>query len=449
MSRPLDRLYHPSRRDLLVIGVPIALLTLAVFVLAWFYGAPSPPRRAVIASGTPEGSYQTFALRYQEVFKRERIDLAIRPTLGAKENLDLLLDPKSGIDFAFVQAGVTHGRDLDGLVAVGSVYPEPLWVFRRHADGPFDDLKSLQGKRIAVGPEGSGTRVLALQLLEAHGLDAAPTRILPLSGLAAAEALRTGEIDAAFLIGAAQSGAVWTLLFTPGIDLMDCRQAEAYGRRLPFLQVLTLPRGTIDLARNVPDRDIRLVGPTARLIARDGTHPALVDLMLEAASEVHGPPDIFQRSGQFPNAGVGRMPLAPEAERYYKSGKPFLQRYLPFWAATLVSRIVFLAVPVAAVLLPLLRVAPGLYGWRVRRRVVRYYGELKLLELDAQAQGESQPLEHWLSRLDHIESSVNRQRVPLGYADQLYMLRLHIEVVRERIRQRYGAVAVRSIPRSA
>jgi len=438
VSRTFERISHPSRRDVLIVVLPIVASALLVFLLAWVYGAPSPPKRTVIATGVQEGGYQTYALRYQEIFRRNGIELEIHPSNGAMDNFNLLLDPKEQIDFGFVQAGVTHGMSRDGLVAVGSVYVEPLWVFRRHESESFDEITQLKGKRIAIGPEGSGTRVLALQILEGHGMAGAPTVLSPLTGLAAADAMQRGEVDAVFAVGSAQSGAVWTLLFTPGFDLLDCSQAEAYARRLPFLQVLTLPRGTIDLERNVPDRDIRLVGPTARLLAREGTHPALIDLMLQAAAEVHGGPDVFQHSGQFPNAGVGKIPLASEAERYYKSGKPFLQRYLPFWAATLLSRLAFLILPVAAVLFPLVRLAPSLYAWRIRSRVVRYYGELKVLELEAQADERAHDEAHWLARLDHIEAAVNRLRVPLSYADQLYTLRGHVDMVRARIRTYYA-----------
>lgn len=471
----MQRVVRMTLRDLLVIGVPMLVLIVAAFWAAYQFVQPAPPRALTISTGAPEGSYHSFAVRYKDVFERNGIELVLKPSAGAVENLQRLLDPASGVDVAFVQGGTARGKDTKGLVSLGIIYPEPLWIFYRSAaarstpgldkglgkgsgKGPvkssakglvkdsakgtpnaiLDTIDELKGKRIAIGPEGSGTRLLALELLEAHGIAGEPTVLLPATGLAAAQALAEGSIDVAFMVGAAQSGAVWSAFYTPGVEAFNFAQAEAYTRRFPYLSMVTLPRGAIDFQRNIPQRDITLVAPMASLVAREDVHPALIDLLLQAASEVHGEAGLFQKAGQFPTPAGVDIPLSKEAERYYKSGKPFLQRYLPFWAATLIDRLIVLLVPVIAILFPLVKMAPYLYSWRVRSRVFRYYGELKLLELQAEQAPDSKTPEQWLAEVDRIEEAAHRIPTPTAFADQVYTLRAHVHMVRKVLLRRFA-----------
>jgi hypothetical protein len=168
----------------------------------------------------------------------------------------------------------------------------------------------------------------------------------------------------------------------------------------------------------------------------DGLHPAITYLLLEAAKEIHGGPGMLNKPGEFPNTRQLDLPLAPEANRYYQSGPPFLQRYFPFWLATLIDRILVLVLPALAVLLPLMRVAPALYRWRVGSRIYRWYGELKYLEHDVRAKGtplHSEDVTAFAERLLHIEEHVNDIPTPLAFTDRLYTLRQHIEMVRSQI----------------
>jgi len=442
------RLIRMTLRDLLVVGLPLIILVVGGFWATYQFIQPAPPKGLVIATGGPEGSYQSFAARYKEIFERNGVNLEIRPSAGAVENLHLLLDRQQRVDVGFVQSGVVNGKDTTGLSSLGMMYPEPLWVFYKGEDG-LDTLDRLKGKRIAIGQEGSGTRVLALDLLGAHGLDAAPTQISDLSGMEAVQAMNRGEMDAVFLVGAAQSGTVWTLLYTPGVQLFNFSQAEAYTRRFPQLAVLTLPRGAIDLHRDLPHHDIKLIAPTATLVARDSTHAALIDLLLQAATEVHGSAGLFQHAGEFPAPNGGDIPLSKDAERYYKSGKPFLQHYLPFWAATLINRLIILAVPVFALLIPLIKIAPYLYSWRVRMRVFRYYGELKLLELQAQDAPDSKTPEEWIGELDRIEQAANRIPTPNAFANQVYTLRAHVNMVRDATLRRLTGTSAEGVQPAA
>jgi TRAP-type uncharacterized transport system substrate-binding protein len=427
---------HISPRDALIVGLPVLALIVAGFWYAAQFIKPAPPRQLVIATGGEGGAYQRFAAAYRPLIERYGIEFVERPSAGAVENLGWLRDREKALDVAFMQGGLGIGEDNQGLVSLGSIYFEPLWVFYR-GKGVVNNLAQLKGARLAIGPEGSGTRKLALDLLEASGVAGAPTRLLPLSGLAAVDALKAGKVDAIFLVGSANTGSIWVSLFTPTFKLMSFAHADAYVRRWPFLSRLVLPRGAIDLVRDIPRTDVTLVAPVASLVAREEIHPALVDLLLETATAVHGPPGLFQNAGEFPNARQADFPLSAEAQRYYQSGRRFLQRYLPFWAATLIDRMLVLLIPLFALAIPLSRILPSLYGWQVRSRIYKWYGQLKFLEEAWRRDPASRPREAWLQEIDELESRVNRIRTPLAFANQFYILREHIGLVR-RSMQRAG-----------
>ena len=432
----MERLRQASLRDLLLVGLPALLLLVAGFWAASQFIRPAPPKQLILTSGGDGGAYQRFALRYKDVLARYGIALVELPSAGAVENLQRLRDDKVEVDAGFVQSGIDGAGEDEVLASLGSLYYEPLWIFYRASlakDGELDRISQLAGRRISIGAPASGTNKLARDLLEAHGIAAHPTQVLEQGGAVAVDALTHGRIDALFAVGPLQSATVWTLLYTEGVRLMSLSQADAYTRRFPALAKLNLPRGAVDLQRNVPPHDVTLVSPIATLLVREDTHPALVDLLLQAVTEVHGGPGIFQRPGEFPNAKSGDFPLSKEAERYYRSGKPLLQRYLPFWAATLIDRLMVMLVPILALLLPIVRFAPALYGWRVRSRIFRRYGELKFIEAEVEEDPARASREEWLARLERIEAAVNRMPTPLAFSDMYYTLRSHIGLVRETI----------------
>ncbi|HVK56961.1 MAG TPA: TAXI family TRAP transporter solute-binding subunit [Burkholderiales bacterium] len=435
----MRRLIRMTFKDLLVIGLPILAVTTAAFWAAYQFVQPAPPKQLTIITGVQDGSFHHWALRYKEVFERNGITLKLRTSTGPVENLERLIDPKQVVDIGFVQGGTVMRKDTTGLVSLGVLYPEPLWLFY-HGKEYVTSIADLKGKRIAVGVRGSGTRELAMEILEAHGVAQSPTVLSPLSDVAAVHALAYGEVDAAFILSGAQSAAAWTAFYTPGVEIFDYTQADAYTRRFPYLSTITLPRGAIDLERDIPKRNTTLIATTAMLVARESLHPALADLMLQAASEAHGQAGLFQKAGEFPTPKGVETPLSKDAERYYTSGKPFLQRYLPFWAATLIDRLIVMLVPVIAILYPLIRVAPYLYSWRVRMRVFRYYGELKLLELQAQEAPNSRTSLEWIAELERIEQAANRIPTPNAFAHQVYTLRTHVQLVRRSLLKRFGAV---------
>lgn len=417
---------NPVRHQLRIYG-PAALLVIAAFVLAFQFIKPAPPDRVVVATGGIDGAYHAFAKRYAEYLGREGITLELRPTAGSVENLRLLAAGE--VDLAMVQGGVEPASDdVAHFRSLGSLYYEPLWLFHRRGTR-VAELRDLAGLRVAVGPEGSGTRALVSKLLHDNGVD--DGNWLPLGGRAALQALEQGEIDAAFFVISADSELVARMLRSPDIDLVDFRRADAYVRRYRFLNSLELPEGAVDLAQNIPDRRIRLLAPTANLVGSPDLHPAIIDLLLQAASEVHRDGGWFEGHEEFPMAGLLAFPLSKEAERFYKHGPPFLQRYLPFWAASLIDRLKVMLLPLLVLLLPLIKVMPPIYTWRMRARVYRWYDELEQAE-QRLASGERDVA--WVhEELDRIELEVQQVKVPLSFTDQLYHLRQHIDLVRREL----------------
>ena len=433
-----------SLRDMVVTAGPFVLLAIALLAGAYWILQPAPPKRVVLATGVAQGAYAEFGARYAAFLRQHGITVELRASQGAAENLALLRDEDSGVEIAFTQGGADARRRStdepaeDALVSLGSVFFEPVWLFYRQASAErtvkqpsIDRLTDVAGWTLNVGAPGSGVPPLMERLLEANRIDPATLTLEQLPQTPAVVDLLEGRIDAIVLASAPESLMVQMLLATPGIRLFDFTQAEAYARRFPFLTPVMLPRGVVDLARDQPPADIHLVAPTATLVARKDLHPALVQLFVQAAQQVHGGPGWFQRKGDFPNANDSERPLAAEAQRVYRSGTPWLQRYLPFWMANLIDRMWVVLLSIVAVLIPLSRVVPPLYELRVRSRIFRWYGKLREVE---EARG-TRPAAELLGELEAIESSVGRVTVPLSYADELYALRGHIQLVRRRLQE--------------
>ena len=416
----------------------IAPTLLAVGVVAYLivrYAEPAPPNHLVMSTGTTDSEYQTFAKRYKELLKDDGVQLELRPSSGANENLQRLMDANSDVDVAFVQDGLGTREEADDLESLGSMYYEPLWIFYR---GPTEIKRfaDLQGKRIAVGQTGDGVHDIALALLKEHEVDIKTSKILDLGWEDAAAALKKGEADVAFFSTTPEDEFIDEMLADPDNHLMNVDQAEAISRQLPYLHHLVLPHGVINLKKDIPSQDIHMLAPTAVLVVRDSLNPALMYLLLKAAASVHSDPAILEHKGEFPVDKDFVFPLSSEARSFYKSGAPFWQRYLPFWLATLLDRFILLIVPALALALPLLRLIPRVYHWRVKSRIFKCYGELKYLETFTRKDAEQgNRLEH-LHELDKIEEKVNHLRVPLEYSEHIYSLRGHIDFVRERLQRK-------------
>ena len=440
-----------SVRDLAVTAGPFIVVAFLLLLLAYWALDPTPPPRVVLATGPEQGAYAEFGKRYAALLAKHGIRVELRNTQGAAENLDLLRDGHSPVDMAFVQGGaddLTRREPLapapaapdparqDGLVSLGSLFYEPVWLFYREdaarrllGSSSLDQLSQLAGWRVNIGAPGSGVPILMRQVLQANRIDPAALTLVQNPQTPAVMALLAGETDALVFASAPESLMVQMLLQTPGVKLFDFTQAEAYSRRFPYMSPVVLPRGVVDLARDQPPADVRLVAPTAALVAKEGTHPAIMQLMVQAAQTIHGEAGWFQRKGEFPSPKNTEWPLAKEAERFYRTGPPLLQRYLPFWLANLVDRMWVALLSIVAILIPLSRLVPPLYEFRIRSRIFRWYGQLRAVE---NRHGE-QSRDELMRELDDIESRVGNISVPLSYADELYELRGHIHMVRRRL----------------
>lgn len=430
-----------SLRDLITTFGPPLLLLLALGWLAMRIVDPFPPKLVTLSTGQENGAYEVLARRYAAVLAREGITVRLKRSEGSFENLQRLQDPTSGIDVAFVQSGSTtlQNSERDELVSLGSLFVEPIWLFYR-AGVKIQSIPDLRGKRINVGSRGTGVPQMIEKLLDANGLPLKHVKLTELDNTPATMALLAGKIDGMVFSSSPEAPLIQMLLQTPGIRLFDFTQADAYARRFPFLSRVSLPHGIVDLGRNLPVRDYQLIAPTATLVARSDLHPALMDLLVQAAAEVHGGAGWFQKRGEFPNPNFTEVPVAESAEKYYKGGPPLLQRYMPFWLSNFVERMWIVIVAFGALLLPLSRVVPPLYVWKVRSRIYRWYGQLRTVEgAVEQAMENGDAVERTrivgeqLQKLDDIERRVNQLTIPLSFAEELYDLRSHINFVRKRL----------------
>jgi TRAP transporter TAXI family solute receptor len=392
-----------------------------------FVEAP-PSRRVVIATGGKDGAYFRFAERYAELLKAEGIDLEVRSTKGSVENLSLLTDEKSDVSVAFIQTGIVDPEKAGSLQALGSLYREPLWIFYR-GEKTLDRLTQMKGLRVAVGSEGSGTRGIALQHLQANGIDDTQADFVSISGNRAAEALERNEIDVAFFVAGIDALYVQRLMRTPEIRLIELNQVEAYERQFRFLSTVKIHAGLIDLQHNIPSRNTVLIAPAATLVAHSSLHPALVSLLLKVATKVHRTGDLLATAGEFPSPAFTDLPLSEDAERFFRVGPPVLQRILPFWLASMVDRLKVMIIPLIMLLMPLLKIAPPLVRWQTRRRIYMWYGQLRKIDQHAISGMSHSEAELSLSQLHALEKQIAHVGVPLSYMEEYYNLRLHLNLV--------------------
>ena len=411
------------------IRITLIAITIAVagFALAYQFVEPSPPKSLTIAAGSKTGAYYAFAKRYHDVLAREGITLNVLETGGSVDNIALLSDGKA--DVAFVQGGVGDANAQPTFQALGSLYLEPLWVFVR-GDAPVRALSDLNRHHIGAGGEGSGTWAVTRHLLGLNGVATSGAFVHHLSSAGAARALIAGELDAAFFVTAPTAPLVRELLATDGLRLLSFARAEAYTSQNRHLSAVTLHQGVISLSRNVPPADITLLAPAATLATTAALHPALVQLLARATIEVHGAGGLFESPGRFPSTLYTDYPMNDDAQRYLQKGPPFLQRFMPFWAAVLFDRLIILAVPLVTLLIPLMKILPPAYRWRIRSRIFRWYADLAAIEGRALAGEDKARLDQELDAMAH---EVQMLKVPLSYADQVYDLRLHIDLIQRNL----------------
>jgi hypothetical protein len=409
--------------------VALASSSLIVVATIFYFFHSAPPTNITISSG-PEGSvFQKNAIKYAKILERNGVKLKVLTSNGSLENLERLAKKGSHVDVGFAQAGMSDAP-TENLISLASISYQPLLVFYRGA--PIDLLSALQGKRIAIGAVGSGTRGFALSLLGLNGIkEGGSTPLLDLDADDAYKGIKEGKIDAAFVMSeSASSEILHTLLNSPDIHLFNFKQANAYSRKIDYLNVMDFPEGSIDFALDIPAHDVALLGPMVELVATKDLHPAISDLLLEAAVEIHGKPGVFQRRGDFPAPIEHAIRISDDSNRFFKSGKTFLYRYLPFWLASLTSRIIAIFIPMLVILVPALKSIPSFFKWRMQRKIHRRYSELLAVEKEIRQDKDGHLRDELRKKFDHIERSVNAMKIPPSFADQFYGLRGHIAYVR-------------------
>ena len=429
-----------TRRGLLLIVIPSLALVAGSFWLAAQFLEPLPPRRIVLATG-PEGS-ALYALgqRYRAILARDGITVEVRATRGAGENVDLLARPAPAVDAAFLVAGTVPPQRAQAIENVSNLMYAPLWGLERGATA-MTSVAELRGKRIAVGAPGSGIEAALAPLLSANGILPDNTTLLRLPADESLRALAKGEVDVVFHGEGLQSKQFQETLRMPDIRLIDFPRADAYTRRFAHIVRLDLPEGTIDLARNIPDRDLTLIGTTVMIAARADMHPTVVELLVDAARESHGARGIFEKRGEFPHMSpVDDVPMSVHAIRYARDGPSLLRRYLPLWLAGLLQRAFTLAIPLVAVVLPLMRGLPAAIRFMNRRPIYRGYADLRHVELSLHARNPAASVEDLLQELERIEGSVAGLRRSVLRASELYTLRVHLRIVRDAVLARAHAL---------
>ncbi len=432
--------YRRRGKHALAVWVWIFSFCLAALCATYIlFVEPPPPHKIVIASGGKDGAYFRFARKYAQELQKQRLSVEVRETTGSVENLRLLGQEGSDVAAAIVQSGVASPQELQHFYALGSLYREPLWVFYL-GETRLLRLSQLVGKRIGVGPPGSGTHAIAMQLLGVNGLiksnssqENSQAVLVQEDVAAAARALKKGELDAAFFVAGFEADYIRALLNDRSVNLLDFDQHEAYRRRFRFLAPVTVPAGMLNLGQNIPDQDVALLAPTAMLVVRKDFHPALVPLLLAAATRIHSKGDELSNPGEFPSESYCDFPVSEDAKHFYRSGQPVLQRLLPFWLASLVDRAKVMLIPLIMLMMPLLRAAPPILRWRTRRKIYLWYSDLRDIDQRLITGVSGTELDQELARLRDIEHQVAYVDVPLSYMEEFYHLRLHLGMLQQRL----------------
>jgi TRAP transporter TAXI family solute receptor len=408
----------------------LAVIVLVGFLITYQYVGAPPPKLVRIATGANNGAYYTFAQEYARLLASDGITLEVVPTAGSVENLELL---KSGeVSLALIQGGSATRDDKERLQSLGSLFLEPIWIFVRRQSAVKRFLE-LKGNRVSVGIAGSGTHLLATQLLSAAGITETNTQLIREETTRAIDSLSNGKIDAAFFVASPEAPIIRKLFAAPAVELLNFDRAAAYGRWFPFLTPVTLSEGVIDLQQNLPAHDTPLVAASANLAARRDLNPSLIPAVLNAVTRVHQAGGVLEHKRQFPSVDFADLPLSEDARRYLINGPSFLFRWLPYGTAVLLDRLKILVLPLLALLLPLFKIAPPLYTWRIRSKIYKWYAAVREVESSIQQDKVSGDPASLINRLSELDRQVASVSVPLSYAAELYHLRLHIRFLQEKL----------------
>jgi TRAP-type uncharacterized transport system substrate-binding protein len=413
-------------------GLVATGLTVATLIAVFAILKPTPPRTVVISTGPDGSAYQRYAERYREHFAENGIELVLRPSAGVSENLARLSDPESDVGAGFGSLDMTTTENAPDLRSLGALFFEPVWVFYSNPAMAVTAPSELEGMRIAIGRPGGLANFAAMRLLSLLEVSETENEIVSLEPAESADRLRRGEIDVAIFAAPAETPLIRDLLASDAVDLANFTQADAYIALYPSLTKLVVPAGVGSLAGRRPAQDVTILAFTATLLVKESLHPAIQSLFLDAATRVHAAPDMFHTVARFPRPETLGVPLSTSADQFYKNGRPFLQRYLPFWLVVLAKQLFAILLTLVGVVYPVLRLLPSAFGWAMHRRITRLYGELRLIELEAGTTDDAERRARLADDLEDLDRRVRGMRLPESFAPQVYTLRTHINVVRSR-----------------
>jgi uncharacterized protein len=431
LSEQHEELHVSLPREAFKAALPYLVALLLITLLGYWLIDPAPPKKIVISVSKQDGNYQAYASLYAVLLEQQGIALEIRESDGPVQSLAALRQDNSDVDMAFITGGVASLESTANLVSLGSLYYEPLWIFH-HKKFNVSSLPDLKGRRIAVGRTGSSSRILSGMLLDAAGVTVKNSSLFEIGDDEAAEALRNGAVDVIFISGVPNSPLIGSVAAMPNTALANLSDAEAIARQFGFLHHLLLPKGALDLASNSPAQETHLLAPTVTLVARQTMHQAHAYLVLKILARVHGGASMLQKAHEFPSDKDSDFEMSSQAAHFYQFGPPFLDRYLPFWAATFINRVAIIIIPLLAIAIPLSRFVPTMYVWLIKSRIYKLYGELRYLELQLRT-AQASDMARFRTELDGIENKVNHLKLPVAFSSHRYELRSHIGMVRARL----------------
>lgn len=417
-----------SERLVIIVAV-IALAAVVGLILAV---NPVPPTELTIStSGDTTPDYE-FALQYQALLEEEGFTLNILPGSGTAMTAERLVSGEA--DIGIISSGVVTEEQAVELSSLGSLYFEPIWVFYR-ADQEVRFLSDLRGKRIAIGSVGSGTRLLALRLLEANDVTGDNSDLVEGVFADLADQLSAGEVDAMFFVVSPRAPAVNRLLRDDSIALLNIERADAYRSQYPYLTSVTIGQGSVDLAENIPAESATILAGAANMVVRSEVHPNLIRLLSQVLEEVHGSAGIFEEAGEFPSTSYVELDLHPEAQRYFREGQTFFESSFPFVLASILDRFIIVLIPLVPLLYPLIRGLPPVYNIALRRRIIRWYATLH--EINAKIHTLTvEGVDVELARLEDLMGTLlSEPPPPLGFMGDFYNLQLHVELVTYRLEE--------------
>lgn len=389
---------------------------------------PPPPKSISMASGSQGGAYSATADVYRQLLDEVGVELKVEASSGSVDNLSRLMAGE--VDAAIVQSGIAAQEHAEALYSLGAIYYEPLWVFVRSGQS-LADLRGLAGKKIAIGADGSGTHALANVILLDNGLSEESYSPVSAGGANAAQLLLEGRVDAAFFVAGTKANWIKKLIATPGIELVSIERSLAYARRHPYLKDIILPDGVLSLKEGLPAGDVKLVSPVAQVVVKKSLHPAIQAVLLEAMTATHSGGALLNPPATFPTEILADLPLSKEASRYYERGPSFLRRYFAFGLANFLDRAWVLLIPLATLMVPIVRAGPPIYRWRIRRKIYVWYRDLRTLEEEGRNALSDDERLAVRRKLGALQAETGKVEVPDSYTDDLYRLRAHIRFVAE------------------